>query len=122
MTPTRPDRRADSASSLTYLAVIEEVTDSGITQAELGRAVGAGARSVQNWITGQNSPRGRTAERLLDLRTIVGLLRDSYTDEGIKIWLHSRNRNLDLARPIDLLTEGQMDAVLDEARWVAGGM
>lgn len=122
MTPTRPDQRAGSASSPTYLAVIEEVTDSGITQAELGRAVGAGARSVQNWINGQNSPRGRTAERLLDLRTIVALLKDSYTDEGIKIWLHSRNRNLDLARPIDLLTEGQIDAVLDEAHWVAGGM
>jgi hypothetical protein len=108
--------------SLTFLKVIEEVTDAGITQAELGQAVGAGPRSVQNWVSGQNTPRGKTAERLLDLRTIVEILRDSYTEEGIKIWLHSRNRNLDLRRPIDLLTQGQMDEVLEEARWVAGGM
>lgn len=115
-------RREPADSSLTYLRVIETVTEAGITQAELAQAVGAGPRSVQNWVNGQNMPRGRSAERLLDLKTIVEILRDSYTEEGIRIWLHSRNRNLDLKRPIDLLTQGAIDEVLQEARWVAGGM
>ena len=134
MTQSTPRRRAGAATpasgrspaiaeaSLSYLSVIEEVTGSGITQGELGQAVGAGLRSVQNWASGQNQPRGRTATKLLDLRTIVALLRDSYTDEGIEIWLRSRNRNLDLQRPIDLLTQGRLDEVLEEARWVTGGM
>ncbi|MCV7053556.1 DUF2384 domain-containing protein [Mycobacterium heidelbergense] len=104
------------------MRVVDEVTRSGITQAELAKAVGAGARSVQNWASGHNAPRGKAAERLLDIRTIVELLGDSYTDEGIDIWLHSRNRNLNMRRPIDLLTEGQVDQVLDQVKWVAGGM
>jgi transcriptional regulator with XRE-family HTH domain len=101
---------------------VDEVTRSGITQAELAKAVGAGARTVQNWASGNNAPRGKAAERLLDVRTIVDLLSDSYTDEGIDIWLHSRNRNLEMRRPIDLLIEGHVNQVLDEAKWVAGGM
>lgn len=117
-----PAPRGKASGSLSYLRVIAEVTRSGITQAELGKAVGAAPRSVQNWASGENSPRGRKAERLLDVKTIVELLGDSYTEEGIEIWLHSRNRNLDMARPIDLLTEGRIDEVLEQARWVAGGM
>lgn len=118
----RGRRGTDTGGSLTYMRVIEEVTRSGITQTELAHAVGASPRSVQNWASGQNTPRGKSMEKLLDLRALVDLLHDSYTEEGIGIWLHSRNRNLDLQRPIDLLVEGRIDEVLDEARWVAGGM
>jgi DNA-binding transcriptional regulator YiaG len=129
MTDTRTSRqsrastkRTDDSASVTYVRVVEKVTNSGITQSELAKAVGIGARSVQNWASGQNAPRGRSAERLLDLHSIVDLLSDSYTPEGIDIWLHSRNRNLDMQRPIDLLIDGNLDQVLDEAKWVAGGM
>ena len=123
MARMRSERRAAPPSgSLSFLRVIEEVTSSGITQLELGKAVGAAPRSVQNWATGDVEPRGAKVAKLLDVKTIVDLLRDSYTDEGIKIWLHSRNRNLDLERPIDLLTQGRIEEVLDEARWVAGSM
>ncbi len=59
---------------------------------------------------------------LTDVRTIIELLSDSYTDEGIDIWLRARNRNLNMRRPIDLIVEGQIDTVIDEAKWVAGGM
>ena len=118
----RTTRRAPLAGSVTYVRVVDEVTRSGITQAELAKAVGAGARTVQNWASGHNAPRGKVAERLLDIRTIVELLSDSYTDEGIDIWLHSRNRNLEMRRPIDLLIEGQVDRMLDEAKWLSGGM
>ena len=118
----RPTKRTDEATSVTYMRVVEKVTNSGITQSELAKAVGIGARSVQNWASGQNAPRGRSADRLLDLHSIVDLLSDSYTPEGIDIWLHSRNRNLNMQRPIDLLTEGELDRVLEEAKWVAGGM
>ena len=109
-------------SSLSYLHVLEQVTSSGITQAELGKAVGAAVRTVQTWAAGDNHPKGIKAQRLLDVQTIVSLLHDAYTDEGIKIWLHSRNRNLDMSRPIDLLTEGRIEEVLEEAQSVAGGM
>lgn len=127
MTTDHRDRGGTDASKpaqqgLTYLRVVEELTSAGITQAELGQAVGASVRSVQNWASGVNPPSGRKASKLLDVRSIIDQLRDSYNDEGIQIWLHSRNRNLDMRRPVDLLTEGRIDDVLDEARRVAGGM
>lgn len=118
----RATKRAEKSASVTYMRVVEKVTSSGITQAELAKAVGTGPRSVQNWASGNNTPRGRSAQRLLDVHAIVDILSDSYTPEGIDIWFHSRNRNLDMRRPIDLLTEGDFDRVLDEAKWVAGGM
>ena len=118
----RARKRAENSASVTYMRVVEKVTSSGITQAELAKAVGAGPRSVQNLASGHNAPRGRSAEKLLDVHAIVDILSDSYTPEGIDIWFHSRNRNLDMRRPIDLLTEGDFDSVLDEAKWVAGGM
>lgn len=110
------------ATSATFRHVVEEVTNAGITQAELAEVVGSGTRAVQNWASGRNTPRGEAVKRLLDVHTVVQLLSDSYTDEGIDIWLHSRNRNLDLRRPVDLLVEGRIDDVIDQAKWVAGGM
>jgi transcriptional regulator with XRE-family HTH domain len=117
----RPTRHGDEGS-ITYVRVVDEVTKAGITQAELAKAVGSGPRAVQNWASGHNAPRGEAVRRLLDVRTVVELLRDSYTDEGIDIWLRARNRNLDMRRPIDLITEGQVDEVIEQAKWVAGGM
>lgn len=114
--------RAHDPVAVSYQQVIAEVTKAGITQAELAEAVGSGTRAVQNWASGQNTPRGTTLERLLDVRTVVRLLSDTYTDEGVNIWLHSRNRNLEMSRPIDLIRNGAIEQVIDEANWVTGGM
>ena len=115
-------KRTPSAGPVTYMQVVDDVTRSGVTQAELASAVGAAARTVYNWASGHNAPRGQAAERLLDIHAIVDLLSDAYTYEGIDIWLHSRNRNLDMQRPIELLKEGEVDQVLEQAKWVVGGM
>lgn len=110
------------AATVTYLRILEEVTNSGITRTELSKAVGAAERTVQTWAAGTSKPTGLRAQRLLDVQMIVQLLSDTYTREGIRIWLNSRNRNLGLRRPIDLLEEGDIDAVLEEADRISGGM
>lgn len=106
----------------TYLRIMQEVATSGITRTELSRAVGAAERTVQTWAAGTSQPTGVRAQRLLDVQLIVRLLSDTYTREGIRIWLHSRNRNLDLKRPIDLLERGEIDAVLEEVNRISGGI
>jgi DNA-binding transcriptional regulator YiaG len=116
------EAHAASEGSLTYLRILEEVTASGITRTELSKAVGAAERTVQTWAAGTSTPTGARAQRLLDVQLIVRLLSDTYTREGIRIWLNSRNRNLELRRPIDLLEEGNIDTVLEEATRIAGGM
>jgi len=108
--------------TMTYLRILEEVTSSGITRSELSKAVGAAERTVQTWAAGTSKPTGLRAQRLLDVQMIVQLLSDTYTREGIRIWLNSRNRNLSLRRPIDLLEAGDIDAVLEEADRISGGM
>lgn len=110
-----------SDAGVTYLRILEEVNHSGITRTELSKAVGAAERTVQTWYAGTSKPTGMRAQRLLDVQMIVRLLSDTYTPEGIRIWLNSRNRNLDLQRPINLLEDGQIDAVLQEADRISGG-
>ncbi len=117
MTATRPPE-----SNVSYMRLIEDVTEHVITQTELAAAVGAAERTVQNWASGQTRPRGDTANRVLDVLHLVKELREVYTDEGIQIWLKSRNRNLAHRRPLDLLAEERTEDVLDEVQRVVGGM
>lgn len=118
---TSSDTERDRGN-VTYMRIVEDVTRSVITQAELASAVGASLRTIQNWTRGETRPRGTTATRLVDVQHLVSELREVYTDEGIQIWLRSRNRNLGGRRPIDLLADDQIDVVLDEVRRVVGGM
>ncbi|HEX8305898.1 MAG TPA: hypothetical protein VF612_13545 [Jatrophihabitans sp.] len=124
MSKARPARTqaAQAPDALTYLRIVDDITRSGITQTELSHAVGASLRTVQNWAAGNGIPAGAKVRRLLDVQYIVRELREVYTEEGVQIWLHARNRNLGSQRPIELLATGQYDEVLAEAERVAGAM
>ena len=117
MTATRPPD-----SNVSFMRLIEGVTEHVFTQSELAAAVGAAERTVQNWASGQTKPRGEAATRVLDLVHLVKELGEVYTDEGIQIWLKSRNRNLGHRRPLELLAEERIEEVLDEVQRVVGGM
>lgn len=54
------------------------------------------------------------------LEAVAVLLAEVYLPEGVQIWLTSRNRNLDMQRPVDLL-ESDPERVLAEARRLVGG-
>lgn len=105
-----------------YAHLVDDVTEAGLTQAQIATAVKVSVRTVQNWRNGDSTPTGLRARRLIDLKYIVEGLREVYTAEGIDIWLNSRNRNLESQRPIDLLASGEIDCVSDEIRRVIGGM
>jgi transcriptional regulator with XRE-family HTH domain len=108
--------------SQTFPRIVSIVTGVGITQAQLGEAVGSSLRTVQNWAKGDSTPTGTKVQRLLDLSFLIEELQTAYTDEGIQIWMNSRNRNLAGNRPIDLLTQGRIDEVLEEAQRISGAM
>lgn len=113
--------REHKQTPASFVAVMQEVNASGLTQPELARAVGASVRSIQGWAAGTAQPSGTRATRLLDVKIIVERLGDVYTSEGIRIWLHSRNTDLGMQRPIDLLERGEIDTVLDEVDSLVGG-
>lgn len=121
-TTARPDTGARAPATLTYLRIVEEVTSAGVTQGELGQAVGASLRTVQGWASGQVKPSSAKAQRLLDVRHVVAALREVYDAEGVEIWLRSRNRNLNGERPLDLLADERIDEVVEEVEHLTGGM
>jgi hypothetical protein len=54
------------------------------------------------------------------LEAATALLDEVYLPEGVQIWLTSRNRNLDMQRPIDLI-ESDAERVLAEVHRLVGG-
>ena len=110
------------AHNMTFARIVDQVTEAGLTQKELSSAVGASLRTVQNWASGESAPRGLSQHRLLELKYIVEELSVVYTDEAVEIWFRARNRNLHGRSPLDLLGDGNIDAVRREAERVAGAM
>jgi transcriptional regulator with XRE-family HTH domain len=116
------DTQKFGAHNMTFARIVDQVTDAGLTQKELGEVVGASLRTVQNWAAGGSSPRGMSQQRLLELKYIVEELSVVYTDEAIEIWFRARNRNLGGRSPIDLMADGRIDEVRREAERVSGAM
>lgn len=83
----------------------------GLTAQEVASIVDVQVRQVQHWAAGNNHPQGAARERLLELDYVVELLGEVYDDEGIEIWLHSKNRSLDGRRPLDILIGGHFQEI-----------
>ncbi|UNX53437.1 DUF2384 domain-containing protein [Georgenia sp. TF02-10] len=101
------------AADVMYPRVVSELRGSALTNAEIGTLTGVSERQVQRWASGSSRPEGDSRARLLELKYVVDHLRDVYTEDGVEIWLHGRNRGLGGQRPIDLLEAGQFDVVLE---------
>lgn len=102
-----------AASGFSFPLLVDEIRAGGLTAAEIGRITGVRERQVQNWAAGSSRPASEARDRLVDIHYIVRQLQDVYRPEGIEIWLHSRNPELDSRRPIDLLIEGEFEPVVN---------
>jgi transcriptional regulator with XRE-family HTH domain len=92
----------------------------GLTQADVALAAGVSDRSVRNWAN--DTPlRRRHEERLQALRQIVLLLDDSLTPRGVGQWFRAHNRSLHGRRPLDVLADGDFEAVRRAAAAFAEG-
>lgn len=85
----------------------------GLTEADVAKATGADPRSVRRWL-GQTRP-VRHEQQIDDLRSIVQLLAETLTPEGIGQWLRARNRYLKGDRPVDVLARGDYRRVQEAA-------
>jgi transcriptional regulator with XRE-family HTH domain len=95
-----------------YSSLVYEIRESGLTTAEIAAVTGVQERQVQHWAAGTSRPRDETRDRLVDVHYLVRQLAEVYRAEGIQIWLHARNRELEGARPIDLLVAGEFEPVV----------
>jgi uncharacterized protein (DUF2384 family) len=102
-----------AAADAMYAKIVDDLRGGMLSTAELGVLTRVSERQVQRWASGTSRPDGETRTRLLEVKYVVDLLREVYTDEGAEIWLHGRNRSLGGARPIELLSAGSFDVVLE---------
>lgn len=109
-----------ASASLVYTRVVADARRA-LTLSEIGGIAKVSERSVQNWAAGKSRPEGTSRDRLLELKYVIEELSDVFEDEGVEIWLHSRQRALDGNTPLQLLEAGQFDAVLRVVENLAGG-
>ncbi len=120
MSTASVDRAVGADGSPLYRHVVADARRA-LSLAEIASITGVGDRAVQNWANGSSRPEGASRERLLELKYVIEQLSDVYNDEGIEIWLHSRQRNLGGRQPLELLREGQFETVLELVDRLAGG-
>jgi hypothetical protein len=100
-------------SGFSYPSLVDEIRRSGLTTNEIGLIAGVRDRQVQHWAAGTSRPTGETRDRLVDIHYMVRKLLDVYRPEGIEIWIHARNPELQGERPIDMLIKGDFQPVVD---------
>ncbi len=93
----------------------------GILQVDIAQVARVDPKTVYTWKAHDVRPRARVYDRLDGLREVVRVLSDSLTDRGVGQWLRARNRLLDGQRPLEVLHEGQQQAVLAAARSFVDG-
>lgn len=103
-----------------YRKVVQDARRA-LTVQEIAQVTGVQQRSVQNWAAGTTRPEGPQRDRLIELSYVIEQLSDVFDDEGIEIWLHSPQRLLNHARPVEALREGRFVEVLQVVDFLAGG-
>jgi transcriptional regulator with XRE-family HTH domain len=88
-----------------------------LTERDIARATGAGLSTVSAWLHRTRAPRGRRAERLVELSAITERLAAVLEHEYIPVWLNRPLAALDHRKPIDVLAAGGYDEI---SRIVAG--
>lgn len=89
---------------------------------DVADALGIRPETVSRWNQGKAFPQPEAERALLDLEYVVDLLADLYQPNEARMWLLSRQRLLDGARPIDLIKEARTDEVLKILRALLEGV
>jgi uncharacterized protein (DUF2384 family) len=78
-----------------------------LSDAQIGRAVGAAPSTVRDWFARRSSPTGKRAERVAELAEIVDRLARVIDAAYIPVWLSKPIEALDDQKPLDLIARGR---------------
>ena len=87
----------------------------------VSEATGANQRTVERWRAGTAPRRTVYRIRLEDLSAVLDMLGPDMNARAREAWLTARSAHLGWQRPIDLLADGEFDAVRGAALAYAGG-
>lgn len=103
--------------------VLDELIDTRVIDAgDLAHITGATPRSVSRWTAAKAAPRRGAEDRLLELKSVVDLLRAALRDEPARLWLRSPNPDLDWRKPLELIAEGDYRKVIGAVLAMAEGV
>src|SRR5207244_12978380 len=77
-----------------------------LSDAEIGKAVGAAPSTVRDWFALRSSPTGKRAERVAELAEVVDRLMRVMEPEYIPVWLSKPIEALDDRTPLEPLARG----------------
>jgi hypothetical protein len=92
------------------LAAITSST--GVREREMAELLGTTPQTIHRWRKAQADPQSLHLRRILDLAFVAEELAEIYDPDEARVWLYSRNRLLDGQRPVDLISKGDIDPVL----------
>jgi predicted transcriptional regulator len=103
--------------------ILDDLRDrGGLQNKDIANIVDVSTATVSRWSQGKATPELRTQTIIADLRYVVERLRDFYTPDETRLWLHSRHQLLNGERAIDLIYQNRMEEVLAAIeRMDAGG-
>jgi hypothetical protein len=107
--------------SITATLVDGLLLDDIVDQSDVARVTGASGRSVARWTEGV-TPRKAAEERLLELKTVVDLLRRVLRIDAARLWIHSPNPDFAYEKPLDLIARGEYRKVIGSVLAIAEGV
>jgi DNA-binding transcriptional regulator YiaG len=116
-------KEAMEIMSTAVARILDDLRDrGGLQNKDIANIVDVSTATVSRWSQGKATPELRTQTIISDLRYIVERLRDFYTPDETRLWLHSRHPLLDGERAIDLIYANRTEEVLAAIeRMDAGG-
>lgn len=104
-------------------ALLDQLYEGDIVDtADVARVSGAHPRSVSRWQSSDAAPRRESEERLLELKAVVDLLRRVVREDAARLWLRAPNPELSYEKPLDLITAGRYQRVIDLLLAMAEGV
>ena len=82
-----------------------------LTDRDIARATGSGVSTVSAWLRRERAPRGRRAERLVELSAIAERLVAVLGSERVPVWLNKPIPALGHRKPLDVIAEGGYEQV-----------
>ena len=84
---------------------------SALTDRDIARATGSGVSTVSAWLRRERAPRGRRAERLVELSAIAERLVAVLGPERVPVWLNKPIPALGHRKPLDVIADGGYEQV-----------
>ena len=82
-----------------------------LTDRDIARATGSGVSTVSAWLRRERAPRGRRAERLVELSAIAERLVAVLGAERVPVWLNKPIPALGHRKPLDVIADGGYERV-----------